>query len=332
MKNPHFMKIIEHHYSADLEWVENYASKIGGRVEGNFIVALEQSQSGTRYFLDCGDGIIAYYINVEYHRNFRLIQKNLNPDFIGFYYNLTDGAASVSNEQFTYNVGRWQYNLSVIDGSLESQYNVTKGSKTFALCIFIKKSMIKAYVKKNNINIKNIDSIIDSKENTIVRFDRMSSESFHLLNDLRKLEVGGAFFDLSLRGTVHMLISNYLRKIATKRLIIQTVNESDLANIINIQMYLINHIEDHFPSIAFMAEMANMSESKFKSLFKKITGNTANVFFMENKLLFAKELLEKKQLTVSQISDQLNFTNNSYFASKFKEYFGLSPKAFYKQL
>ncbi|MNY23086.1 Bacterial regulatory helix-turn-helix protein, AraC family [compost metagenome] len=53
---------------------------------------------------------------------------------------------------------------------------------------------------------------------------------------------------------------------------------------------------------------------------------------MENKLLLGKELLENKQLTISQISDELNFTNNSYFASKFKEHFGLSPKAFYKQL
>jgi len=326
------MKIIEHHYSADLEWVDHYAAQIGGRIEGNFIILPEDFQSGIRYFLDCGDGIVAYYINVEYHRNFQLIQKNLNPDFVGFYYNLTEGEATVSSGHFMYNVGRWQYNLSVIDGSLESRYNVTKGSKTFALCIFIKKSMIKAYAKKNNILIQNIDTLVDSKENTIVRFDRMSNESFHLLNDLRKLEVGGAVFDLNLRGTVHMLISNYLKKIATKRLIIQTVNETDLANIINIQMYLINHISDHFPSIAFMAEMANMSESKFKNLFKKITGNTANVFFMENKLLLAKELLEKKQLTVSQISDQLNFTNNSYFASKFKEHFGLSPKAFYKQL
>lgn len=326
------MKIIEHYYSADLKWVDHYAAQIGGKIDGNFIVLPEDSQSGIRYFLDCGDGIIAYYIDVEYHRNFQLIQKNLNQDFVGFYYNLTEGDATVSNGHFMYNVGRWQYNLSVIDGSLDSTYNVVKGSKTFALCIFIKKSMIKAYAKKNNIVIQNIDTVIDSEKNTIVRFDRMSSESYHLLTDLRKLKVGGAIFDLNLRGTVQLLISNYLKKIATKRIIIQTVNKNDLANIINIQMYLINHLDEHFPSIAHMAQMSNMSESKFKSLFKKITGNTANVFFMENKLLFAKELLEKKQLTISQISDQLNFTNNSYFASKFKEHFGLSPKTFNKQL
>lgn len=326
------MKIIEHHYSADLDWVENYAKQFEGRVEGNFIILPEDIQKGVRYFLDCGDGITAFYLNTEYLKSFRLIQKNPYPNFVGFYYNLTDGEAIVSNENFSYNVSRWQYNLSVIDGALSSTYDVKAGSKTFALCIFIKKSMIKVYTKKNNIEIQNIDSVVNSNKNTIVRFDRMSNESYHILKDLSSLEVGGPVFELNLRGTVHLLISNYLKKLATKRIIIQTINETDLANIINIQMYLIENIKNHFPSIHVMAEKANMSESKFKTLFKKITGDTANTFFMNNKLLYAKELLEKKQLTISQVSDELNFTNNSYFASKFKEHFGISPKSFNKQL
>lgn len=326
------MKIIKHYYDADLSWVKHYTAQIGGKIEGNFIRLPEDSQTGTRYFLDCGDGILAYYINVEYKRNYQLIQQNLNQDFVGFYYNLTEGEATVNTDHFMYNVGRWNYNLAVIDGSLNSEYNVKKGSKTFALCFFIKKRMLKDFTQKNGIVIQNIDSLLDPKENTIIRFDRMTSESYHILNDLRKLPVGGAIFDLHLKGTVHLLISNYLKKLATKKIIAQTVNKADLDHIIAIQMYLIEHVRDHFPSITQMAKMANMSESKFKTLFKKITGDTANVFFMENKLLLGKELLENKQLTISQISDELNFTNNSYFASKFKEHFGLSPKAFYKQL
>ncbi|WP_433831780.1 helix-turn-helix domain-containing protein [Flavobacterium anhuiense] len=326
------MKIIKHYYDANLSWVEHYASQIGGKIEGNFIIMPQDTQTGIRYFLDCGDGIVAYYINVQYKKSFQFLQQNLNHDFVGFYYNLTEGEATISSDFFMYNVGRWKYNLAVIDSSLQSEYNVKEGSTTFSLCIFIKKSMLKAFVQKKNIVIQNIDSVIDSKENTMIRFDRMGNESYHILSDLRKLEVGGSIFDLHLKGTVHLLISNYLKKIATKRIIIQTVNQDDLDNIINIQMFLIDHLKDHFPSITEMAKMANMSESKFKTLFKKITGNTPNVFFMENKLLLAKELLEKKQLTISQISDQLNFTNNSYFASKFKEHFGLSPKAFNKQL
>lgn len=326
------MKTIEHFYSADLSWAANFAEQFGGKLEGNFIIIPKDIQIGTRYILDCGDGIIAYYINVEYLKNIRFIQKKTNSDFVGLYYNLNDGEAIVSVHNFMYKVSRSQYNLSIIDGSLESDYQAKVGSKTFALCIFLKKRIVKEFVLKNNIVFRNIDEIINPRKNTIVRFDRMSNDSFHLLNDLREKKVGGPLFDLNLIGTVHLLIANYFKKTATKREIIQTVNQQDLEKIIATQMYLIDNIENHFPSIKLLAEKANMSESKFKNLFHKITGNTANVFFMENKLLLAKQLLEKKQLSISQISDQLQFTNNSYFDLKFKDYFGISPKNFVKEL
>ncbi|WJS93838.1 AraC family transcriptional regulator [Flavobacterium johnsoniae] len=326
------MKTIEHYYSADLNWVENFAAQLGGKVEGNFITASEDIQTGIRYFLECQEGIIAYYIDVEYKKNLHLIQKNIDKDFIGYYYNLTDGEATVSTHNFIYNVSRWQYNLSVIDGTLDSEYNVKRGSKTFALLIFIKKGIIESYIREHNINLPDVKQLIDPTKNTVIRFDRMSNESFHLLHDLRKLKVGGPVFDLNLVGTVHLLISNYLKKISKNRIIMQTVNQQDLNTIISIQIYMIENIMHHFPSIKSLSEKANMSESKFKNLFLKITGNTPNVFFMENKLLRAKEMLQEKQLTISEISDKLNFTNNSYFASKFKEHFGMSPKTFVKEL
>ncbi|KIA93522.1 hypothetical protein OA93_21975 [Flavobacterium sp. KMS] len=326
------MKIIEHTYGADLNWVAPFALQMEGKTDGNFIVIPDSIQTGTRYVLDCGDGIIAYYIDVAYNKSLHFIQKNNTNDFVGIYYNLTEGEASLKSNTFMHDVGRWKYNLSVIDGGLESNYFVKNGSKTYSLCIFVKKTTIATFAKKNNITFHNIDKIADSEKNTIIRLDRMSSESYHILTDLRKLKVGGPVFDLNLIGTVHLLLSNYLRKIASHRIIIQTVNESDLANIVATQMFLISNIEDHFPTIKLMASKANMSESKFKNLFKKITGATPNAFFMDNKMLLAKELLEKKQLSISQVSDKLNFTNNSYFASKFKEQFGITPKSFIKQL
>ncbi|MFH6967722.1 helix-turn-helix transcriptional regulator [Flavobacterium sp. FlaQc-28] len=326
------MKTIEHYYDANLNWTVDLAKQFGGKIDGNFIIVPEDIQTGTRYFLDCGDGIIAYYIDVEYKKNLHLIQKNLNDDFVAFYYNLTEGEATMSVHNFLYNVSKWQYNLSVVDGSLKSDYHVTAGSKTYALCIFVKKNTLKLFVLRNNIRLNNVNEIIDPEKNTMIRFDRMSGNSFHLLNDLRKKEVGGPIFNLHLIGTVHMLIANYLKKISTKRIIIQRVNQQDLATIISLQMYLIEHIEGNFPSIKILSEKANMSESKFKTLFTKITSQTPSTFFMENKLLLAKDMLEAKQLTISQISDQLHFTHNSYFASKFKEHFGLSPKAYIQQL
>lgn len=326
------MRTIEHFYGADLDWIDHYAQQLGGQIEDNFIKIPEEVEGGTRYFLDCGEGIVTYFVNVQYNEDVRIIQKNPNTDFIGLYYNLTDGEAEIDINNFSYNVSRWQYNMCLFDSSLESDFHINAGTKIFALCIFIKKSLIKEFLGKHKIIFDNIDKIIDPKKNTVIRFGRMSNDSFHILDTLRKNEAGGAIFDLNLSGTVHMLLANFLRKIAEKPIIIQTIDKTDLTAIISIQMYLIENVSNHFPSIKTLAEKAYMSESKFKTLFNKITGDTPNVFFMENKLLLAKEMLETKQFSISQVSDQLNFTNNSYFASKFKEHFGISPKLFVHEL
>lgn len=69
------VKKIEHYYDANLNWTVDLAKQFGGKIDGNFIIVPEDIQTGTRYFLDCGDGIIAYYIDVEYKKNLHLIQK-----------------------------------------------------------------------------------------------------------------------------------------------------------------------------------------------------------------------------------------------------------------
>ena len=105
------MKKIIHSYGADLGWVEPFAKQLNGKIDGNFIVCPETLLSGTRYVLDCGEGIIAYYIDVVYNKNLHLIQKNLTNDFIGIYYNLTEGNAKLTTNNSLYDVGRWQYLL-----------------------------------------------------------------------------------------------------------------------------------------------------------------------------------------------------------------------------
>lgn len=326
------MKIIEHSYCADLSWTEPLAKQLKGKIDGNFIVVPEEVQSGTRYFLECEEGIVAYYINVKYYKNLHFIQKNTKDDFIGFYYDLTDCEARLVTNTAICDLGRWKYNLAVIDGSLKTNYQVKSGSHTYALCIFIQKNKLAAFIKDDTVLFSDLQQITDPKKNTVIRFDRISNESFHILNDLRKLKVGGPVFDLNLKATVHMLMSNYLKKIARNRTIIQTVRETDIKNIIAMQMFLIENIEGPFPSISLMAKKIEMSESKFKNLFKKITGLTPNSFFMDNKLALAKELLEDKQLTISQIANRLHYSNNSHFTLNFKEHFGISPKNFIKQL
>ncbi len=326
------MKKITHHYGVELDWVEPLAKELEGKIDGNFILVPDYIHTGNRYFLNCDPDISVLYLDVVYNSEIHLRQENKTDDFIGIYYDLTDGQAALLSDDIVNRIGRWSYNMAIIDSALRSDYIIKSGSKTYGLYIFIKKEAIKGYFK-NNPSIENhIDSILSSKTNSIIRFTRMSSKSYNLLMSLRSKNLHEVSFEFHLRGTVLNLVAEFVEQMIFDEVVIDTIDDNDLANIIRSKSYLIANIKNTFPSIPFLAQEVNMSVSKYKKLFKKITGMTPNFFFMNNKLLESKKLLEEKKLTISQVSEELNFASSSYFITKFKESFGMSPKNFIKQL
>ncbi|MCV9932802.1 AraC family transcriptional regulator [Flavobacterium sp. LS1R47] len=326
------MKKITHHYGVELDWVAPLTKQLEGKVDGNFILVPDHIHTGVRYFLNCDFGISVLYLDVLYNTEIHFRQENKTDDFIGIYYNLTEGEAIFVSDDLSNSIGRWNYNLAFVDSSLCHDYIVKSGSKVFTLCIFIKKEVIKGYLQKNPFIKDHADDMFNPELNTIVKFTIMSNESYNLLMNLRAHKPEEASFELHLRGTVQNLLAEYIEKMVFDEIVVDTVNENDLANIIQSQAYLIENLNDTFPSIIFLAQQSNMSVSKYKILFKKITGSTPNAFFLNNKLLESKRLLQEQQLTISQISTELNFANSSYFAAKFKELFGMTPKNFIKKL
>ena len=321
------MKIIKHSFGADLEWIDSYAKQFGGKLLGNAILVPEEIHSGIRYFADCGDDAIALYINVQYNTDIHFIQKNIKDDFIAFYYDLNQTESKKTNEVFC-DIGRFGYNLSIIDGALDTDYSVHKGSSTFILCIFIKKLKIKQYIKKTPAFAEKLDKIMDSKKNIFIKFDRISLKSNLILKELQNETVGTGTFSLRINAAVHLLISDYLDQMTNESIVIEKINYEDVMTIINIQNFLFENYQYKFPSITALAKKANMSETKFKRLFIKISGTTPHIFFTDNKLFKAKELLSEKRNNISEIAAMLNFESYSYFIAKFKKKFGISPLTF----
>lgn len=325
------MKKTINNNTTDLELINSLAIQLDADIERNFIITPETIRTGNSYFLNCGTGITSLYSDLTYHKDFCITHENLETDYVGLYFNLSQSELKLSFDNSSTTIGAWSYNLLLIDSSLKFKMHIKEGNKIFIFCIFIKKDIIKSFLKKNIFFRKKIDILMNPKQNTFIHIDRMSNESFHVLMDLKKQKVDDPNFNLHMIGTTNMLISKYLKKIS-KNIIIGQVNETDLSHIIESQRYLIENLNNKFPSLDFLAFKAHMSSTKYKILFKKITGTPPHTFFLNNKLFKAKELLEEKQLTISEICEQLNFGTSTYFAAKFKLKFGILPKTYSQQL
>lgn len=106
---------------------------------------------------------------------------------------------------------------------------------------------------------------------------------------------------------------------------VQPLHSTDVATIFQVRATLLSTL-DSPPSLAQLAQLAGMGETKLKQLFYQVFGNSPYAYFQAARLQEARRLLD--QWSVSEVGHQLGFTNLGHFAHLFKRQFGLTPKRY----
>jgi AraC family transcriptional activator of pobA len=84
-------------------------------------------------------------------------------------------------------------------------------------------------------------------------------------------------------------------------------------------------------SITEYAKMLAVSPNHLTQMVKQITGKTSIELLQEKLIVETKRLLIHTNLTVSEISDRMNFDDQSYFTKYFKNKTGITPLQYRKQ-
>ncbi|KFF15055.1 helix-turn-helix transcriptional regulator [Flavobacterium hydatis] len=322
------MKTIIHHYDTSLNWIDVLANAMGGSIEGNFIKGDNETYKGTHFILPIEEGITAMLIDTTYKEEVLLKYRNENTNFIGLYFYLTNLDVNYILDDEVTSVGKLNYNLSIVDSSIDMDYHVQKGTRIFVVCIILNKETLKKNFSKITKIAPIADIVLDAQKNTIIRLDRMGIESLILINSFRKIPYDSTLYEIFFRGLVYGLIGNYLKQLTHKKIIIDKTISVDVKNIIASKAMLQNLIEGPFPGVNFLAEQVAMSPSKYKKLFIKISGVNPGTYFYNNKINRAKEMLETGKFTVNEVAQKLNYANVSYLAKRFNEMYGIFPKEY----
>ncbi|WP_019419711.1 PocR ligand-binding domain-containing protein [Paenibacillus sp. OSY-SE] len=94
--------------------------------------------------------------------------------------------------------------------------------------------------------------------------------------------------------------------------------------------YIYTHKSENV-KLADMAALCHVSPSYFSRIFTKETGENFSVFIPRLKMEWAKQILETTDLSISQISNELGFSEPSYFIKTFKKFERITP-ARYRQI
>lgn len=83
-------------------------------------------------------------------------------------------------------------------------------------------------------------------------------------------------------------------------------------------------------SVEVLANEVGTNVNKLQDGFKQMYGLTVNKYAQEVKLKAARELLQEKELNISQVVTSVGLNNVSYFVKIFKEKYGMTPGFFQK--
>lgn len=88
--------------------------------------------------------------------------------------------------------------------------------------------------------------------------------------------------------------------------------------------YIQEHIDEPI-SLSELAELTDLSLSRFKAWCKEETGSTPLDHILRAKIKVAKQQLQKKKTTIASVAYETGFQNPQYFATVFKRFTGSTP-------
>lgn len=150
---------------------------------------------------------------------------------------------------------------------------------------------------------------------------RLLAEMSDLLLEGRKKRAGLPPYD-QLR--VQALLLQYLT--LTIRASHQGVHGAATPLVQRVLHYIAGHLDDpvHVP---LLAEVARLSESRFKARFKREIGVPPAEFWLRKKIERAIVLLKNRSVT--EVAYALGFSSSQYFATVFKRYTLVNPSQFH---
>ncbi len=121
---------------------------------------------------------------------------------------------------------------------------------------------------------------------------------------------------LQILGLVHALSTN------------KELNHDEDEQAIEKAKFFLRENLESTPDMAKLLKELPMSYSKFRKLFKELTGESPNQYHLNLRLDKAKELLNTTNLNVTEVAYNLGFESVFYFSKLFKKKNGVSPKSY----
>ena len=134
-------------------------------------------------------------------------------------------------------------------------------------------------------------------------------------------------FKQVIKGLLYSLLMEIAAKYIENETVVK-VSSNRGEEIVKQFFRLLKEHHRHERAGAFYADKLCITTKYLSGTLKKVTGRSINSWLETAIIMSSKVLLKSSDLTVLQISEDLNFPNPSYFGRFFKKHTGMTPKEY----
>ncbi|MGL4619820.1 helix-turn-helix domain-containing protein [Chroococcidiopsis sp.] len=97
--------------------------------------------------------------------------------------------------------------------------------------------------------------------------------------------------------------------------------------LLQVSEYINAHLDREI-KLADLAQLLGMSQFHFSRLFKQSLGSSPHQYLLQQRVERAKQLLKQTNLSVVEIALQSGFNSHSHLSQQFRQFTGMTPKAY----
>jgi AraC-like DNA-binding protein len=322
----------KHVYSLTPEWRQEFINYFEGRIIDEKMYFSEKWSNGATCFLEILPDVSVVIIDTILNKPIRFTRIPSEDDFWIVYYDLSDSYSKHIVEDVNHKIGyKSKLNFGIVDNKIGSSYLATVGERFYSLRLFIRKSYIKTFFCDAEF-VQDFKDVFDDEKLKMFFYGHIDSRSKVILHSLKQNKIDNPNYEFVLKGVAFTLLGYLIERLSSKMPSMGVHLEKDIEAVMVSQQYLLSNLLVPFPGIESLAKSANMSSTKYRTLYNTIFDMSPALFFKNEKLLLAKELLESGDFDlVSDVSYELGYNKTAYFSSIYKDYFGVLPNTVLKK-
>ncbi|OXA84600.1 helix-turn-helix domain-containing protein [Flavobacterium hercynium] len=307
-------------------WLQNLAEQLGAEIiDEKFILIPESIGKGGFFITEVAPGLSVVIWDLVFKEAIDIKVLKADSSLFVVHYDFSDDLNLIMIDGTRYKFDyKTDLGMGVFNAALESLHHPTVGERIYAMRLLVNKKLLN--VLTANRVMKMTDNKIKNGKKTICFFDHIDSKSRILLQDIKSKSIFDPAFEIYLRGISFRLLSKFIDRYYNMEPLVYLISEKEADLLMTTKDYLKENLLNNFVGVDVLADMAGMSVTKYKSLFKKMFLTTPNGFFVQERMILAKKLLRSKNFySVAEIAAELKFHKTAIFNVAYFKYHGVDP-------